>query len=201
MPWHRLARVYDRQLPLERAALSAATDLLGAKPGERLLDVGRGTGAFLRELATREEHPCEAVGVDLAAAMLARVPPLPDGWRVRWGDATSLPFPDGSFDVAACAYLLHLLHEDERLLALRELHRVLVPGGRLVTVTPAPPRGRLARPYSCVVRGLAALVPALCAGLVPLDPSRDLAGAGFAVVAGRRVTGGYPSLCLLATRR
>lgn len=152
MCWDRIARAYDRQLALERPALRAALDLAEVRPSERLLDLGTGTGAVLRELARRPSRPGEAVGVDVSAAMLAHAPALPSSWRLVQADATDLPFGDASFDVAVAAYLLHLLERDVFVRALAEARRVLRPGGRLVTVTPAAPCSLLARPYAALAR-------------------------------------------------
>lgn len=157
MDWDSRAAVYDWQLWLERPALAAALDLASTRPEERLLDLGTGTGALLRELARREERPHEAVGVDASAAMLARAPTLPAGWSLREADVTALPFPDASFEVVTAVYLLHVLERETRRGALVEARRVLAAGGRLVTVTPTAPRSALAGPYRLVaamVRGL-----------------------------------------------
>jgi len=76
--------------------------------------------------------------------MLARVGTLPPGWNAR-GDALSLPLDDRKFQVAVASYVLHVLPPAHLRVALTELHRVLRPGGRLVTVTPADPSRGLAR--------------------------------------------------------
>jgi demethylmenaquinone methyltransferase/2-methoxy-6-polyprenyl-1,4-benzoquinol methylase len=154
----------------------------------RLLDVATGTGAVLRALAARVPCPEEAIGVDASAAMLARVSALPDGWRVVHGDARALLFPDARFDVATCAYLLHLLESEKRRHVLAEIHRVLVLRGRLVTVTPvAPPTT-----FGAALRRIA--------GRYLLDPRADLERAGFSVRTARYVRAGYPSLCVSARR-
>ena len=156
------------------------------QPGERLLDLGTGTGGLLRRLAARAVRPREACGIDSSEQMLAQAPALPAGWELRQADAMALPFPDGSFDVATAAYLLHLLEPAERARVLAEARRVLAPGSRLVTVTTAGPRRLFAL--------LAHLVP----GLQVVDPRPDLEAAGFVVTGARRVLLGYPSLCVLA---
>ena len=198
--WTRAARFYDLQLPSERAALDAAVELAGAGREDRLLDVATGTGGFLRRLARRPSRPDRAVGADASAAMLARVPTLPPGWELRQADARELPFPDASFDVATVCYLLHTLSVGTRRGVLAEIARVLRPGGRLVTVTPAEPRGRVARALAAPLIAVARRSSGLLAGLRPLDPTHEFAAAGFAVRSARSVTGGYPSICVLAER-
>lgn len=195
--WDRAARLYDLQLWLERAALRTALKIARVDPDERLLDLGCGTGALLRELAGSPVRPEEAIGVDGSAQMLARVPRLPPGWRLVRADAAELPFPDRGFDVLTCAYLLHLLGPEQRADVLTEARRVLRPGGRLVAVTVAPPRStRLARWVDRCFR--ATRVRGVLAGLRPLDPSADLEAAGFEPRASRRTHCGYPSLIVAA---
>ncbi|CAN5765324.1 hypothetical protein BH18ACT13_BH18ACT13_00090 [soil metagenome] len=195
--WALIAHVYDWQLVLERPALNAALDLLDPTESERLLDVATGTGAVLRELARRTRRPAEAVGVDLSSQMLARAAPVPTDWKLVQGDVAALPFSDATFDVAAAAYVLHILDDSTLARALAEIRRVLVPHGRLVTVTPAAPRSPLRRPYLATVGALARVAPSAL-GLRPLDPSAALRRAGFEPVRRQYVASGYPSLCILA---
>ncbi len=140
--WDALSPHYDRQLWLERSAVATAVGLLGAGPADRCLDLGAGTGAVIRELARRASRPATLDGLDLSPRMLARVGPLPPGWSVTVGDARAIPFADARFTAISASYLLHLLQPLELPTVLAECRRVLEPGGRLVTVTPAvPPRG------------------------------------------------------------
>lgn len=198
--WDAIAPAYERQVPLERAALEAAATLAGARPSDAVLDVATGTGAMLRALARRPGPPREAIGADRSTAMLARVGPLPPGWRLLRADAAALPFGARRFDLVCAAYLLHLLEPDERDRVLGEVRRVLRPGGRLVTVTPVVPRA----PAGLVWRGGAALAeafPRQLGGLRPLDPRAALQRAGFRLLRGRFVPRGYASLVVLAERR
>lgn len=200
MNWDSLAASYGAQVWLERAALRAALDLARPCPAHRLLDIGTGTGALLEMLARRADRPRQAVGVDSSAAMLARVAPLPPDWRVIRGDARSLPFEPGSFDVATLSYVLHVLEAQERVATLCEAHRVLATGGVLVTVTPTLPLPSGNPIHRRIVRRLESDTGSL-RGLLPLDPRADLAAVGFEVQATRRAWLGYPSLCVRARRR
>lgn len=108
--------------------------LAALKPGERVLDVACGTGLVTR-LAAPEVGPTgQVTGLDINANMLAvarSLPPLP-GASVMWveGDAGGMDFPDASFDVILCQQGLQFFpHKD---VALQEMHRVLVPGGRVL---------------------------------------------------------------------
>lgn len=197
--WERLAPFYDLQLPLERSALRAAVRLARPSTHDRVLDLATGTGGFLRQLATLEPVPLEAVGIDVSVKMLERVPPLPEGWRLNRAPAQHVPFPDASFEVVAAAFLLHLLDPPARHEVLLEARRLLRPGGRLVTVTSAPPRSAGLRLLAAPLLALARRSAGALAGLRPLDPAPDLERAGFAVRANRRTGRGFPAFVVLAT--
>jgi SAM-dependent methyltransferase len=195
--WDRLSRHYDRQLWLERSAVAAAIELLAPGPEQRLLDLGTGTGEVLRQLARRSSRPQEALGIDWSKAMLGRIGRLPAGWSVRLGDVRDLPLPDAAFGAASASYLLHLLAPTDLTLTLAEIRRVLRPGGRLVTVTPAIPAKGPARPVAATFDCLARRWPTRYAGLRALDPSPALEHVGFTVIRSRWSMRGYPSICVL----
>jgi ubiquinone/menaquinone biosynthesis C-methylase UbiE len=189
-----LGRIYDWQLPLERAALAAAAELAAPSETDRVLDVATGTGGLLRELARRRPRPAEVVGIDRSASMLAVAaahgPPV--GWRLLPGDAGRLPFPDRRFEVVTACYLLHLLDREARARTIAEIARVLLPGGRVVTVTVESRRPAARAALTRLPRR---------AGLAPLDPSHELGAAGLEPQRARFVRDGWPSLCVLAQRR
>lgn len=201
LQWDEMVAGYRRQLWLERAALRTLLDLLDVATGELLLDVATGPAPLLSELSNRERRPATAVGVDTSAAMIALAPPLPSAWRLQVADATDMPFDEGSFDVATASYLLHVLDRDARRAAIAECARVLAPGGRLGTITIAPPRRSIATAITAPIRAAAQRSQGRLAGLRPLDPTPELEAAGFGVVARRRSFRGYPSLCLVARRQ
>lgn len=101
------------------------------RPGLRLLDCGCGVGSITLDLA-EQVAPGEVVGLDrdasqVADATAATVARGLANARFEVGDAYALPFPDAAFDVAVAHALL--FHLSEPLRALRELRRVLKPGG------------------------------------------------------------------------
>jgi SAM-dependent methyltransferase len=102
-------------------------DLAGVDGGERVLDVGCGNGAYLRALRGRR---VDALGCDLSLGMLA----VARGHQpVVNADATALPLRTDSVGVVLAPHMLY--HVPDRAAAVRELRRVLVPGGVCVAVT------------------------------------------------------------------
>ncbi len=125
---------------------TAVRDVLALRPGERLLEVGCGSGALCRLMAPPLHPGGEIIGLDVAPDMIAAarryaadLPPSPAqgeglgervALRFEIGPAEALPYPDGSFDAAFAARLL--LHVADPLAVVREMARVVRPGGRVV---------------------------------------------------------------------
>jgi demethylmenaquinone methyltransferase/2-methoxy-6-polyprenyl-1,4-benzoquinol methylase len=115
---------------------------IDAGPGDTVLDVATGTGAVALELVRQKR--CDVVGLDQSAEMLAEARRRVDG-RVRLveGRADALPFEDGAFDALTFTYLLRYV--DDPPATLRELVRVVKPGGTIAGLEFGVPRG-LPRP-------------------------------------------------------
>jgi demethylmenaquinone methyltransferase/2-methoxy-6-polyprenyl-1,4-benzoquinol methylase len=153
----RIAPYYDAMNSVMTAGLDArwrrrtiAALRLGA--GDLVLDVATGTGKLALEAATHVAPGGRVCALDFAAEMLSRArgaelrssgqtSRVPVEWRE--GDAMQLPFSDGSFDAVSIGFGLRNLPDVSA--GLREMARVLRPGGRLAVLEIAEPRAGLAR--------------------------------------------------------
>lgn len=104
-------------------------DTADVAAGNRLLDVACGTGVLTRAALRRVGPSGEVVGLDPSTAMLAVASKIAPDVTWKQGVAEALPFDDASFDVVTCQFGLMFF---DRPRALREMMRVLKPGGRLV---------------------------------------------------------------------
>lgn len=111
-----------------------SADLIEAarvQPGQRALDVACGTGAVTRLLADRVGPGGRVTGLDLNPGMLAAARTAAARPNVEWleGSAVSIPLPDAGFDAVVCQQGLQFFPDKPA--ALREMRRVVKPGGRL----------------------------------------------------------------------
>ena len=116
-----------RQLTLDQALL---------KPGERILDVGCGTGGVTIPARLRVGENGSAAGIDPSPEMIA-VARRKAQWAAieidfRVGVIESLPFPDETFDVVTSSLMMHHLPQHLQVKGMAEIWRVLKPGGRLL---------------------------------------------------------------------
>lgn len=158
----RVSKHYDRTndiLTVGTAVHWRAQTRLAVRPraGERILDVAAGTGTVSRLLA---DAGAEVVALDFSEGMIQEgIRRHGDHPRIRFvqGDATALPFDEGSFDAVTVSFGLRNVQQPKR--ALAEMLRVLRPAGRLVIcefsrVTSAPLRAA----YGAYLKGIAPAV-------------------------------------------
>jgi ubiquinone/menaquinone biosynthesis C-methylase UbiE len=113
-------------------------EVAAIRQGERVLDVACGTGIVARLASERVGANGRVVGVDLNAGMLAIARSASAGNQIEWYEANAekIPLPDDSFDVVLCQ--LGLQFFQDRLAGLKEMRRVLAPGGRVLIRTAGP---------------------------------------------------------------
>ena len=149
--YQRIARFYDLlDSPFERGRYHALRPLLFRGMTGQLLDAGIGTGRNC------EFYPPEAIvfGIDISSAMLARArkrcPTLAAEGRLYQMDVTNLSFPTNSFDNAVSSFLFCVLPETMQVPALRELGRVVKPGGTIRLCEYVRPQGTMRRIVSYI---------------------------------------------------
>jgi demethylmenaquinone methyltransferase/2-methoxy-6-polyprenyl-1,4-benzoquinol methylase len=174
----RIAAMFDRiaaRYDVLNRLLSFGTDLdwrrralalarLGADG--RALDVGTGTGDFAIALLARAPRSASVAGVDISAGMLkiAERRAARAGLGARYArviaSVEALPFADGAFDVATAGFVIRNVGDIGR--GLREMRRVLRPGGRAVILDLHTPRNPIVRR---LYRGYGLLSPRLAAAI------------------------------------
>jgi demethylmenaquinone methyltransferase / 2-methoxy-6-polyprenyl-1,4-benzoquinol methylase len=191
-------------LGLDRWWRREAVRSLGSRAGDRVLDLGTGTGKLGGLLAAR----CRVVGVDVSREMLALARRASKGGvRFVQGSAFALPFRDDAFDAAVSAFVLRNLEDLPH--AFTELARVLRPGATISLMDITEPRRPVFRKlfdayFRTAARALGALVGRARAyhylvGSLGQIPPPDgvvelLEGSGFVRARARPLTGGMVTL-------
>ena len=143
----RIAPTYDRlnhlmSLGIDRRWRRKAVDALGQYKPKQILDIATGTGDFALLLAKRLK-PQHIIGADISEGMMAvghekvAKEGLQDIITFEHEDCMKLSFPDGSFDAVTSAYGVRNFQDLDK--GLREMRRVLRPGGQLLIVELTPP--------------------------------------------------------------
>jgi len=149
--WDKIAEKFDIWLPQLATVGSDLLKVLGAQSGDRVLDLGSGTGEPALTLARNMQDKIEIIGVDAAEGMVKVankkvVSENLTGIEFQTMPAEKLSFADNSFDKALCRFGI-MLFEDP-LQGLKEIHRVLKPGGRFAFAVWSTPETMLTLQWS-----------------------------------------------------
>jgi ubiquinone/menaquinone biosynthesis C-methylase UbiE len=151
----RFLRFYDpltRLLGADRVR-KRLLDAAAIQAGERVLDLGCGTGAL--SLLLKQRRPeAQVVGLDPDPKALARAEHKrrEAGCQIEWqqGYAGRAPFPAHSFDHVVSSLVIHHLRSDEKREAFSDVRRLLKPGGRFHLLDFGPPRGGIERGLTAI---------------------------------------------------
>jgi len=143
-----------------------AVRLSGASPGQAALDCATGTGDLALALKRAVGPSGRVVGTDFCREMLAEAPRKAErqGLEVELqvADALALPYPDGLFDVATIGFGIR--NVDDPVRCLREMARVVRPGGRVVVLEFGQPRGAFGALFRLYSRTVMPALGGLIAG-------------------------------------
>lgn len=132
------ARYLDMMTKVLDAQKKQTFDLLNLAPGMSVIEIGCGMGRDVEAMAVRVGPTGRAVGIDASSELIAqataRTAPLGLPVQFQVGDAHALSFPDNSFDAARVDRVLQ--HLADPALAVREMARVVRPGGRIAAIEP-----------------------------------------------------------------
>jgi arsenite methyltransferase len=141
---HRLAEVYDRLSDSQFDGGKRLVERIDVQVGDRVLDVGCGTGRLARWIAERVGPAGSVVGIDPLVERIAIARSRADGISFEVGRAEDLSaFASESFDAVCMSAVIHWVSDKPK--ALAEVRRVLRPGGRLGVTT---------MPQECLARAL-----------------------------------------------
>lgn len=129
----RQARAYDYRGTLWSRIKLKHLSLIDPKPGQRVLDVGCGTGKTLQLLSQKCDKSVQLFGLEPSPDMFRQArAKLGKRAKLHQGFAQKLPYPAAHFDFVVTTQVLHHLPLAEKKKMLAEMHRVLKPGGTLV---------------------------------------------------------------------
>lgn len=155
-----------------------AKDLMSTaalRPGERVLDVACGTGVITRLAEQQVGSNGTVAGLDINPGMLAVARSVtPSEMPIEWHEASAekMPLPDESFDVVLCQMGLQFIPDKSA--ALREIARVLAPGGRLILNLPGPTPQPMAMMQSALKNHIAAEAAGFVGQVFSLHDSEEI---------------------------
>ncbi len=148
------ARYYDFTMTLitfgkEKKLRQDTIRMAQLKPGDRVLEVGCGTGTLTLAAKAHVGSSGEVAGIDIAPEMIAvsRRKAARKGADVTFleGSIASIPFPENRFDCVICSFMIFHMPEDVRKKGVSEIHRVLKPGGHLFILDAVVPEKKRKR--------------------------------------------------------
>lgn len=177
----------------EHAARELGEQLLNLQPGEQVLEIGFGTGNSLLHLAQAVSPNGKVVGIDVSEGMQRVAQKKVDDAGLtavvdlEVDNAVSLSQADDSFDAAYMSFTLELFSEEDTTAVLREIKRILRPGGRLAVVSMAivqegEHESVLEKTYKWMHRHFPHIVDCR-----PIDPAQLLQHAGLELVEQKRI--------------
>ncbi len=183
--YNKIAKVYDLLAERsEQPMREIAVRMLAPAPGERLLEIGFGTGHLLAELARAVGPAGQVVGIDISENMLAQAQALlereslSERVTLERGDAENLPYAADSFDGILMCFALELFDTPQIPRVLAQCQRVLRPGGRIVvaSVSKETKHGLVVRAYEWTHQHFPNLLDCR-----PIYVRRSLQAQGFAI--------------------
>ena len=173
-----MGKSYDWFGSFDARAKTRGLELLEAKPGESILEVGVGTGKLHSLIASTVQPGGMTVGIDISVAMLRIARQRTKSPMCR-ADARCTPFVDSYFSHIFMSYVLDLLPSVEIPAVLASLWRVLQPGGSMVVVALTEGVDRPSRMLVAAWKAAYAVSPLVCAGCRPLQLNAMVEKAGF----------------------
>jgi demethylmenaquinone methyltransferase/2-methoxy-6-polyprenyl-1,4-benzoquinol methylase len=166
----------------EGRAKALAWSWCESSPGQRVLELGVGTGQFQALAAERSRGQGVVVGLDISRTMLELAQERAPAARQVQGSVAALPFADQSFDWVFSSYTFDLLPLGLIEVALAEVRRVLRPEGQVVLCGLTEGRAALERLFMFLWGGIHRVAPAQVGGCRPLTLTPLLEAAGFEVL-------------------
>jgi ubiquinone/menaquinone biosynthesis C-methylase UbiE len=178
--YNRMSRWYDWFASSEKQFTELGLRMLNVQPGEKVLEIGFGTGQSLVGLAHSVGQTGKVYGIDLSEGMfqvakgrISRTG-ISDRIELRLGDAVNLPYEDDFFNALFISFTLELFGTPEIPLVLGECKRVLLEDGRLGVVTLEKKDCRAVKTYEWFHARIPSLVDCR-----PIDVRKIIEVAGF----------------------
>jgi ubiquinone/menaquinone biosynthesis C-methylase UbiE len=202
--YNKIARIYDLMAEHSEGPMrELGMKLLDVKPGEKILEIGFGTGHCVVELAKAAGPDGLVCGVDISDRMLemaqefVNAADMAERVDLKRGDGETLPYPDGQFDGLFTSFTLELFDTPEIPKFLTECSRVLKPGGRfsVVAVSKMGKDGVIMKTYEWTHKHFPNLVDCR-----PIYAKAALEAAGFTIKDQRIETMWVPVEIVLAIK-